>query len=136
MVEQFNLMRATSNHGHVGTEWYAHPNAGYPTVAMSNHGHKGTEDYARGNVGYPTTAKFVPGTILGYSKDGFPVRAASVGVGSILGYSKDGYPIRAASKSVVDDIVCGGSTALFVVIGLAVGFLAADKIASYLMSKR
>ena len=89
-------------------------------------------NYANANAGYPTRAQFIPGTIVAYSKDGSPIRAAAVG--SILGYTKDGYPVRAAS--VFDGVVCGGSTILFAAIGIAVGFLAADKFAEYFMSKR
>jgi hypothetical protein len=128
-INDFDPMRATSNHGHVGGELYAHPNVGY--VSMSNHGHVGDELYAHPNVGYTSMA--VPGSILGYSKDGYPIRAASA-PGTILGYSKDGYPIRAAS--VIDDMVCGGSSLIFVGLGLILGWLATEKISEYVSKKR
>jgi hypothetical protein len=105
---EYNPMRATSNHGYVHADPYGHQNAGY-------------------------TSSAVPGSILGYSKDGFPIRAASA-PGSILGYSKDGFPIRAAS--VIDDMVCGGSSLLFIGIGLLVGWLATEKATEYMSKKR
>jgi hypothetical protein len=93
-----------------------------------------TSQYAHFGYDYNTMkATAAPGTIMGYSKDGYPIRAA-MAPGTIMGYSKDGYPIRAAS--VFDDIACGGSTILFVGLGLLVGWLAADKATDYMSKKR
>lgn len=78
-------------------------------------------------------ATIAPGDIMGYSKDGFPIHAAYA-PGTVLGYSKDGYPIHAAG--VLDDAVCGGSSLLFIAIGLGLGWLAADKFSSYMATRK
>lgn len=52
----------------------------------------------------------------------------------ILGYTKSGDPIHAAS--VIDSAVCGGSSVLFIAIGLGLGWLAADKFSSYLSTRK
>jgi hypothetical protein len=117
MSYDYNPMRATSNHGYTSGDPYAHPNVGYVSQMSYN----------------PVRQMAVPGSILGYSKDGFPIRAAYV-PGTIIGYAKDGSPIHAAS--IIDDAVCGGSSLLFIGLGLAFGWLAADGFASYMSGKR
>ena len=62
------------------------------------------------------------GQIIGHSKDGFPIRAADQGV---LG----GYHFRKAD--IASDIACGGSQAIFVVVGLGLGWLLANKFVDY-----
>ena len=89
------------------------------------------------------------GEIVSWSKDGFPIRAAAVtdNSGEVLGYSKDGFPVRAAATGgvlggyhfreagITDQIACGGSQAVFVAVGLALGWLLADAFVAYAKKK-
>jgi hypothetical protein len=75
------------------------------------------------------------GQILGYSKDGYPIRAAADAdaVGGNVGVL-GGYHFR--SKDITGSIACGGSDVIFVAVGLALGWLIVDKFASYIRNKR
>lgn len=73
------------------------------------------------------------GDVIGFSKDGSPIRAAYAS-GEEIGFMKDGTPVR--STNVIDTMVCGGSSILFVVVGLGIGFLATERFATYLSNKK
>ena len=88
------------------------------------------------------------GDVVGIGDDGFPIHAAYASAmeqGSVLGFSKDGFPIRAAdvmggyhfrNSTLTDQVACGGSSLIFIAVGLGLGWLVADKFVEYSKTKR
>ena len=73
------------------------------------------------------------GQILGYEKSGFPIHSVSTSGGVMGGYHF--HPTSAVSD-FESSLVCGGSSLVFIVVGLGLGWLLSERFIKYAIEKK